>query len=349
MIRVLVVDDSILMRTIISDMLNVPGEITVAGTARNGIEALEKVKELSPDVITMDVEMPKMDGITAVRSIMKEKPTPIIMVSAITKEGAQATFSALAAGAVDFIPKPSGSISLDIDRVKEPLIAKIKVACRINKEKLTGNSFSQQTPAHKLNTPTKARANKIIVIGASTGGPPALEKVLSGLPGDIKAGVLVVQHMPPGFTRSFAERLDRICDIRVKEAEEGDRIEEGLALIAPGNYHMGIKKEKVGLVWRELVALNQGPQVHSVRPAVDVTMHAVAEHYGQNVVGVVLTGMGCDGAFGIRDIKAKGGRTIACDEKTSVIFGMPRAAIELGCVERVAPLDRISGEIMESL
>ncbi|MCD1294168.1 chemotaxis response regulator protein-glutamate methylesterase [Methanocella sp. CWC-04] len=348
LIRVLVVDDSILMRTIISDMLNVPGEISVVGTAKNGMEAVEKVKELSPDVITMDVEMPGMDGISAVRAIMRQRPTPIIMVSAVTKEGAHATFSALAAGAVDFVTKPSGSISLDIERVKESLIKKIKTACKIDREKL---SYSHATKGQKIKSERNrgVRASNVVVIGTSTGGPPALEKVLSSIPGNINAGILIVQHMPPGFTRSFAERLDRISDIDVKEAEDGDHVNNGLALIAPGNYHMEIVKEKAGIIRRETVRLNQGPSVHSVRPAADITMNSAADIYGSKVLGVVLTGMGCDGAFGLKNIKSRGGRTIACDEKTSVIFGMPRAAIELGCVDSVVPLDRIADEIMKML
>lgn len=343
------VDDSVLMRTLISDMLNVPGEIAVVATAKNGIEAIEKTKEYSPDVITMDVEMPKMDGISALKVIMREKPTPVVMLSAVTNEGASATLVALSSGAVDFIPKPSGSISLDIDRVKDTLLTKVRAAYKISKDKLLPSSISYRDAGLKAGKPLKCGSNKVVVIAASTGGPPALEKVLSSLPGDIPAGILIVQHMPPGFTRSFAERLNRVTDIEVKEAEEGDQIVDGLALIAPGNYHMDLKKDKKGIMWYRYVSLNQEPVVHSVRPAADITMRAASEIYGPNTIGVVLTGMGSDGAFGLRHIKACGGRTIACDERTSLIFGMPRAAIELGCVDRIVPLENIAGEIIGML
>ncbi|CAJ35500.1 protein-glutamate methylesterase/protein-glutamine glutaminase [Methanocella arvoryzae] len=341
LIRVLVVDDSILMRTILTDVINVPGEITVVGTARNGLEGVEMAKKLSPDVITMDVEMPKMDGITAVRAIMKEKPTPVIMLSAMTQQGARETMSALSAGAFDFVPKPSGSISLDIDKVREPLLEKIRAACRVDRDKLrclTGDLPEKAKPM-KANA---VKARKLVVIGSSTGGPGALERVLTRLPGDLKAGILVVQHMPAGFTRSLADRLNRISEIDIKEAEEGDAILEGRALIAPGNYHMLIRK---GL--SHLITLNQEPPVHAVRPAADVTMKSATKAFGDQIVGVILTGMGSDGAFGLKDIKDHGGRTIACDQKTSVIFGMPRAAIELGCVDRVAPLGDIANEIVD--
>ncbi len=344
MIRVLVVDDSILMRTILTDVINVPGEITVIGTAKNGIEAVAMVKDLSPDVVTMDVEMPKMDGITAVRTIMREKPTPVIMLSALTHQGARETMTALAAGAFDFVPKPSGSISLDIDKVREPLLAKIRMACKVDRGNLLGSTIDmpERAKPKRLNA---LRARKLVVIGSSTGGPGALERVLTKLPGDLKAGILVVQHMPAGFTRSLAERLNRISEIEIKEAEEGDTILEGRALIAPGNYHMLLRKSL-----NQLVTLNQEPPVHAVRPAVDLTMKSAAKAYeGDKIVGVILTGMGSDGAFGMKEIKERGGQTIACDQKTCVIYGMPKAAIELGCVDRIVPLDDIAKAIVSML
>ncbi len=345
MISVLVVDDSILMRSIVSDMLNVPDEIYVVGVAKNGLEAVAMARELSPDVITMDVEMPKMDGITALRAIMKERPVPVIMLSAVTKEGAWQTIMALSAGAVDFVSKPSGSISLDIGSVKEALIEKIRVACKANHSRLM-----DLTPIpDREKVPRKAslvRSKKVIVIGSSTGGPGALERVISKLPRDLPAGVLIVQHMPPGFTRSLAERLNRISAIDVKEAEDGDVILDGRALIAPGDYHMIVRK---GVGYDRIVSMSQEPPVHRVRPAVDVTMKSASRVFGASIVGVVLTGMGTDGAFGLKDIKGQGGRTIACDEKTSVIFGMPKAAIELGCVDRVSSLDNIAGDITSML
>jgi two-component system chemotaxis response regulator CheB len=343
MIRVLVVDDSILMRSIIGDMLNVPGEISVIGLAKNGLEAVAKTKELRPDVITMDVEMPKMDGITALRQIMKEQPTPVIMLSAVTKEGEWQTVMALSSGAVDFVAKPSGSISLDIDRIKDTLLEKIRAVCGVSCFKL--RSPLTELP-ELLKAPSRAsvRAKKIVVIGSSTGGPGALEQVVPKLPANLKAGVLIVQHMPPGFTRSLADRLNRISPFEVKEAQDGDAIIEGRALLAPGDYHMIVRK---GPGPGFSVAMSQEPPVHRVRPAVDVTMKSAVRAFGSSIVGVVLTGMGTDGAFGLKDIKDQGGRTIACDEKTSVIFGMPKAAIELGCVDRVAPLGDIAGAIID--
>jgi two-component system chemotaxis response regulator CheB len=319
----------------------VPDEICVVGVAKNGLEAIAMARELSPDVITMDVEMPKMDGITALRSIMKERPVPVIMLSAVTKEGAWQTIMALSAGAVDFVSKPSGSISLDIGNVKEALIEKIRVACKANRSRL----LDLPPIPDREKVPLKAslvRSKKVVVIGSSTGGPGALERVVSKLPRELAAGVLIVQHMPPGFTRSLAERLNRISAIDVKEAEDGDVILDGRALLAPGNYHMIVRK---GAGFARIVSMSQEPPVHRVRPAVDVTMKSASRVFGSSIVGVVLTGMGSDGAFGLKDIKEQGGRTIACDEKTSVIFGMPKAAIELGCVDRVASLDDIAGDI----
>jgi Chemotaxis response regulator containing a CheY-like receiver domain and a methylesterase domain len=344
LIRVLVVDDSILMRSIIGDMLNVPGEISVVGVAKNGLEAIAKTKELKPDVITMDVEMPRMDGITALRQIMKEQPTPVIMLSAVTKEGTWQAIMAMSAGAVDFVPKPSGSISLDIESVKGTLIEKIRMACNVGRSKL--QSHVELPDLQKSPSRSAARAKKVVIIGSSTGGPSALEQVVPKLPENIKAGILIVQHMPPGFTRSLAERLNRVSPVEVKEAQDGDAIIEGRALLAPGDYHMIVRKcAGPGYI----VSMSQEPPVHRVRPAVDVTMKSAVHAYGSEIVGVVLTGMGTDGAFGLKDIKDMGGRTIACDEKTSVIFGMPKAAIELGCVDRVEPLGGIADAIVDMI
>ena len=340
MIRVLVVDDSILMRSIITDMLSVPGEIDVVGVGKNGLEAIARVKELKPDVVTMDVDMPKMDGITALRAIMREQPTPVVMLSGVTREGAWQTIMALSAGAVDFVPKPSGSVSLDIDRVKGVLIEKIRAACRANRGLL--RPVPEVPDRRKAAVRPSARATKVVVIGSSTGGPGALEHVITRLPETIRAGVLIVQHMPPGFTRSLADRLNRISAIEVKEAQDGDAIVEGRALVAPGDFHMIVRN---GVSQARIVSMSQEPPVHRVRPAVDVTMKSAARAFGVGTVGVVLTGMGSDGAFGLKDIRERGGHTIACDEKTSVIFGMPKAAIELGCVERVAALDDIADVI----
>ena len=329
-IKALVVDDSAFMRVVISDMLNAEPEIEVIGVARNGIEAVAKTKTLSPDVITMDVEMPKMNGIEAVKQIMAEKKTPIIMVSGITKKNADVTLEALANGAFDFVTKPSGTLSLDIDKVRDELIAKIKSAyasaCKIGVGRGTHEApihFYARTQAPPAEPGRISR--KVIVIGSSTGGPKSLDAIFSAFPDGIPAGMLVVQHMPPYF----------------KEAEDGDAITNGFALVAPGDYHMTLNSRKVHM--------NQKPKVNAVRPSVDVTMQSIAKTYGSNVVGVILTGMGKDGAVGMKAIKERGGKTIACDEKTSIIFGMPKEAIKLGCIDKVLPLHAIAGEIVKSL
>lgn len=350
-IRVLVVDDSAFMRILISDMLNTNPEIEVVGVARNGEVGVEKVKTLSPDVITMDVEMPKMNGIEAVKHIMTEKPTPVVMLSGITKKNADITLEALAQGAFDFVTKPSGTLSLDIEKVQEELISKIKAAYASNGK--TGTDIKRlhvmtryeapvYTYAHTRTPIEEGRiSRRIIVIGSSTGGPKALDEIFTALPPGIPAGMLVVQHMPPYFTKSLAERLDNHSAVHVEEGKVGDMITDGSALVAPGGYHMSINGGKI--------RLNKGKRVNGIRPSVDVTMLAIAKTYGSNVIGVILTGMGKDGAEGMKAIKEKGGKTIACDESTSIIFGMPKEAIKLGCVDEIVPLYEIADAIMRSV
>ena len=348
-IKVLVVDDSAFMRVVISDMLNASPGIEVAGVARNGIEGVEKVKTLSPDVITMDVEMPKMNGIEAVRHIMAEKPTPVVMLSGITKKNADVTLEALANGAFDFVTKPSGTLSLDIDKVKEEIIAKIKSAYASAGKIGTGTSHGMKRLhgageyAHirALQAEVGRISKRVVVIGSSTGGPKALDEIFSALPDGIPAGMLVVQHMPPHFTKSLAERLDKHSPVHVREGKEADMITNGFALVAPGDYHMAVNNGKIHM--------NKEPPVNAIRPSVDVTMLSIAKTYGSNTVGVILTGMGRDGADGMKAIKEMGGKTIACDEETSIIFGMPKEAIKLGCIDKIVPLHEIADEIMKSL
>lgn len=345
-LKALVVDDSAFMRILISDLLNADPEIEVIGVAKNGEEAVAKTKSLSPDVITMDVEMPKMNGIDAVKQIMKEKETPVIMVSGITKKNADVTLEALANGAFDFVTKPSGTLSLDIEKVRDELIAKLKAACastgKINRSRVR-TAIPIQFYNHADTKPAEPGriSRKVVVIGSSTGGPKSLDEIFSALPDAIPAGMLLVQHMPPYFTRSLAERLDSHSGVHVKEAGDGDRITDGFALVAPGDYHMTVNSRKVHM--------NKNQKVNAVRPSVDVTMQTVAKTYGSNVVGVILTGMGKDGAVGMKAIKDNGGKTIACDEKTSIIFGMPKEAIKLGCIDKVVPLHAIAGEILKSI
>ncbi|MFH1950161.1 MAG: chemotaxis response regulator protein-glutamate methylesterase [Pseudomonadota bacterium] len=349
-IRVLVADDSALMRVRISEMLNADPEIEVIATARDGMDALEKIMKIRPDVVTLDVEMPRLDGLNTLGYIMSEIPTPVVMVSAYTQRGAEAAFRSLEYGAVDFVPKPSGTISRDIGRIREDLIAKVKIAAKVDLGKLefiSPRGIEKKRWAGKPGSMVSGK--KIVAIGASTGGPRALANLLPKLPPDIAAGVLVVQHMPAGFTRSLADRLDSECLIAVKEAREGDIIEAGQALIAPGDYHMTVEKGGVDKREAETVSLNHGPPLHGVRPSVDIMMQSAARVYGSNVVGVILTGMGSDGVEGMKRIKKFDGRTLAEHESTCVVYGMPKSAIQEGVVDKVVPLSKMADAIMDML
>ncbi len=331
-ISVLVVDDSIVMRRIISDLLSKDEGIEVVGTARNGAEAIEKVRQLDPDVVTMDIEMPVMDGLTALQHIMAESPRPVVMLSSMDKRQADITLKSLDLGAVDFISKTSGSLSLDLERNSEDIVAKIKAAARA--KILPRNApASLVQPAQMLTL----RGDWIVVIGASTGGPKALPEVLSRLPANLPAAVLIVQHMPEGFTRSFAERLNWVSPLEVKEAEEGEEIHQGKVYLAQGNRHLLLDGRRLHL--------DDGPKVNYVRPAIDVLMRSVAPIYGPRTIGVVLTGMGADGAEGMRSIKQNGGKTVVQDEGTCVVYGMPKAVVEAHAADRVVPLEDIAQAI----
>lgn len=336
-VKVLVVDDSAVMRKLISDILSAAAGIEVVGTARNGGDALTKVNSLKPDVVTMDIEMPKMDGLTALMHIMAEKPLPVIMLSAMDKRQADITMKALDLGAVDFISKTSGTLSLDMEKTSQTLISKVKMAAKIRVVKRKAIKIS---PVSNAKFRSK-KGDRIVTIGASTGGPRAIPEVLSRLPRDLPAGILIVQHMPEGFTKSFAERLNWYTSLEVKEAQEGDEIKPGLVLVAPGNLHMEVKGKKVHL--------NDKPHVNNVRPSADVLMKAAASVYGSRCTGVLLTGMGSDGAQGMKDIKECGGKTIAQDKETCIVYGMPKAAVELRIVDKVAPLSKIARNIIFAL
>jgi len=342
---VLVVDDSALMRKVISDMLNEDPEIEVVGTARDGYDAIKKIMELKPDVVTLDLEMPRLDGLNTLGYIMSETPLPVIMLSSYTREGAEATLKALDYGAFDFVPKPSGPISLDIRKVKEELIKKIKAAYKADLSRLKFLLPREGKRVKRVEKPAPTKVKIAVAIGSSTGGPRALQEVIPKLPSDIKAGILIVQHMPPGFTKSLAERLDSLSSISVKEAVEGDLLKEGLALIAPGDYHMIVSRSGYDVK----IGLNQDPPVWGVRPSVDVMMLSVAEIFRGKTVGVILTGMGRDGARGMRKIKEYGGITIAEDKSTCVVFGMPKAAIDEGAADIVVPVNRIAEEIIKAV
>lgn len=344
-IRVLVVDDSAFMRKILRDILESDPEIEVCCEARDGVEAIEKVRQHKPDVITLDIEMPRMNGLDALKFIMNKYPTAVIMVSALTQEGAEATIKALEYGAIDFIPKPSSSISINMRDLKDEIIAKVKEAARVPVRFL---QFRRRRLLREQMTKVRKKgeaARRAVAIAASTGGPQSLLKVFEKFPSEMNAGILLVQHMPPGFTKSFAMRLDRISKINVKEAEDGEVVYNNWAYVAPGDYHMEVTMRN----GKPTIKLYKGPKIHGVRPAADPMMKSVANLFGRKTVGVVMTGMGRDGAEGLAEIKRKGGITIAQDKETSIIFGMPKAAIELGVVDYVVPLDKIADTIVMAL
>ena len=349
-IRALVVDDSALMRLMISDILNSDKGIEVVATARDGEDGIKKITKLKPDVVTLDIEMPRLDGLHALGYIMSEIPTPVVMVSAYTQKGAEATLRALEYGAVDFVPKPSGTISRDIETIGNELIAKVKTAATVDLDKLEFISPKKVSESYvKPISQKHVPGVKVVAIGASTGGPRALGKILPQLDPDIVAGLLIVQHMPTGFTKTFAARLDRESKIEVKEAEAGDRIEQGKALIAPSDYHMTVRRETTGNNTAGVVSLNQDPPVFGLRPTVDAMMLSAAEVYDDKIVGVILTGMGTDGAKGMKAIKENKGKTIAQNEDTCVVYGMPKAAVKDGAVDKIVPLDKIAEEIMKTV
>lgn len=336
-IRVLVVDDSTIMRRLLTDLLQADPEIEVIDTARDGQEAIDKAAALKPDVITLDIEMPRMDGLTALHHIMREDPRPVVMVSAMDKREADITMKALAMGAVDFVSKTSASISLDMDQVQGELITKVKGAARARVHR-PSRSLS---PVLGVPLVTPIPGMHCLVIGASTGGPGAITKVVSGLPRNLPAAVLVVVHMPAGFTGSFAQRLNWFTSLEVREAEHGDSLVLGRILVAPGGKHLRVRDGRVHL--------DEEPPVNFVRPSVDVTMETVAREFGKRSRGVLLTGMGADGANGLKRIKEAGGPTIAQDEDTSIIYGMPKAAVELGAASQVLPLESIAAAVVRGL
>jgi two-component system, chemotaxis family, protein-glutamate methylesterase/glutaminase len=334
-IRVLVVDDSALMRKLIPAILARDPSIEVVGTAMDGAFALKKIEELRPDVVTLDLEMPRMDGMETLRLIMRRAPLPVILFSTHSKEGAYSTLKALALGAVDFIAKPTDAAGGHLETIADLLIEKIKVAKRASGRKLPPAQVSIDPPDQKKGLRNSLPPNRIIAIGISTGGPNALQFVLSQIPGDFPASILVVQHMPEGFTEMFARRLDECCALDVQEAKSGDLLVAGRVLICPGNRHLMARRMPRG----DMAVLSDGPPVNGHRPSVDVLFHSVAQEFGPTAVGVLMTGMGEDGAEGLGAIKASGGMTVAQSEDTCVVSGMPRAAILKGHANKVVPLD----------
>ncbi|WP_102346926.1 protein-glutamate methylesterase/protein-glutamine glutaminase [Bacillus sp. Marseille-P3661] len=359
-IRVLVVDDSAFMRKLISDFLNADSRFLVVATARNGKDATNKIKDVKPDVVTLDVEMPEMNGIDTLKWIMNEYPTPVIMLSSTTQIGAETTLLAMQNGAVDFIAKPSGAISLDLHKVKTEIITKVELASKANIRELSSKNSKKQTKVEdtKLDvnstvTPTSPSANskffpihnkKLLCIGTSTGGPRALQQVLTTLPATIEAPILIVQHMPAGFTKSLATRLDALCKIHVKEAEEGDVLIKGTAYIAPGGYHLKVKAIGTSVA----CYLDQTDTRNGHRPSVDVLYESVSQLKNYSKVAVIMTGMGTDGTKGLRELKSSGATiAIAESEESSIVFGMPKSAITTNLVDEVVHLEHISSVILK--
>ena len=405
MIRILIADDSAFMRKVLTDLFKAQPDFEVVGTAINGRDAFEKVKKYHPDLLTLDVQMPVMDGLNALAVIMEIAPMPVVMLSSLTKEGTDETIRALSLGAVDFISKAGGSISR-IDTIEEDILAKCRAAAKANvkramkgaraaelaererrakekaepprmhhvelparhnpfgtkpatEEKKPRNPFGHhENPLLQKRKPTLtphaqpapnvkasgAGSGKLGAIGTSTGGPQALQSVITRLPGELPCGVVVVQHMPPGFTKSLANRLDSLSKVSVKEAENGDIIEPGHVYIAPGNYHMRVASEGS----KRKIVLSQDPPVGKQRPAVNVRYDSVAP-VGKKLVAVIMTGMGCDGTEGMKKIKAQGGYSIAQDESTSVVYGMPKSVVDAGLADEVRPVTDIARAIVAAV
>jgi two-component system chemotaxis response regulator CheB len=343
-IRVLIVDDSATAREVLTTALRKDSEIDVVGTAPDAYVARDKIVALKPDVVCLDVEMPRMDGITFLKKIMQYMPVPVLMVSSLTQKGASVTLDALEAGAVDVVGKPHQNIYDGIEAIEKELIMKVKMVASSNlKAKITKRVTSNSQTLEKKYALAKT-TNKIIAIGASTGGTVALAELIKAFPRDIP-GTVVVQHMPAGFTEAFANRLNDISQVEVAEAKDGDIISKGKVLIAPGDYHMVIRRE--GGVYK--VRLGTGEKVSGHRPSVDVLFNSVSKYAGGNAIGVILTGMGSDGAKGILKMRNAGAHTIGQDEKSCVVYGMPKVANDIGGVENELPLELINDRIISLL
>jgi two-component system chemotaxis response regulator CheB len=326
------------MRKLIPTILERDPSIEVIGTAMDGAFALKKIEEFHPDVITLDLEMPRMDGLEALRLIMRRAPMPVIVFSTHSKEGAYSTFKALALGAIDFVAKPRDAAAGHLDAIAVELIEKIKIAKRASGRKIRASVEVETTPPQKKPSRATLPPSRIVAIGISTGGPNALQYVLSQIPADFAATILIVQHMPEGFTEMFARRLDECCALHVQEARSGDLLIAGRVLICPGNRHMVVRRMPRG----DMAVLSDGPPVNGHRPSADVLFYSVAQEFTLTSVGVLMTGMGDDGAEGLGAIKAAGGMTVAQSEDTCVVSGMPRAAILKGYANKIVPLDSLS-------
>lgn len=358
-IRILVVDDSPFMRKSLQKMLEEAPDLKVVATARDGVDALEKIEEYKPDIVTLDIEMPRMDGLTCLKKIMATHPLPVLMVSSLTQEGAQATLDALSIGALDFIPKESSFATMSILQIQHDLQEKVRRLATSPKFHPRSTTEAPSRPAPQPTAPPRPIPGRpappvppgtslpvsptadLLVIGSSTGGPKALQDILPALPANLPVPCLIVQHMPSTFTKPFADRLNGLCQVHVKEAEQGEPLKAGTVYIAPGGIHMLFgSRGALGCV-----ELNPEPVASLHRPSVDVLFQSVAEHYRGQVLAAILTGMGADGAKGMDLLKRKGAHTLAESEESCVVYGMPRAAVERGCVDLVAPLPDIAGHL----
>lgn len=342
MIRVLIVDDSAIVRKILTEGLSHYNDIKVVGTAMDPYVARDKIVELKPDVVTLDLEMPRMDGLSFLVKLMKYFPIPVVVVSSLTPENSETAIRALELGAVDVVSKPGSTFSTpDVDKV---LVRAIRTASRAKVDK---NHVIETSLQSRENKPVLTRlqtTHKILAVGASTGGTKAIEVLLRGLPAT-SPGTVIVQHMPKHFTKSFADRLNSVCEMEVREAKDGDPVVPGVALVAPGDYHMLLQRDGA----RYGVRLKMGPPVFHQRPSVDVLFHSVSGSAGSNAMGVLLTGMGADGAKGLKEMRDSGAHTIAEDESSCVVFGMPKEAIQMGGAVEVIPLPDIAPRVIQYL
>jgi two-component system chemotaxis response regulator CheB len=354
-IKVMVVDDSAVVRQVVAGLLGAAPGIQVICAVADPLLAIERLKQQWPDVIVLDVEMPRMDGITFLRKIMQERPTPVVICSTLTEKGAKTTLEALAAGAVAIVTKPKLGLKQFLTEASDDLVATVRAAARANVRRLTPRGEpaalvpTAKNTADVILAPQSARAmtqttERVVAIGTSTGGTQALEEVLTALP-RVSPGIVIVQHMPEKFTAAFAARLDGLCEITVKEAENNDRVVQGRALIAPGGRHVVVKRSGA----QYFVEVVDGPLVNRHRPSVDVMFRSVAKAAGVNALGVIMTGMGDDGAAGLLEMRTAGARTVAQDEASCVVFGMPKEAIKRGGVEKTLALSAVAGEIQRQL
>ncbi|WP_040980147.1 protein-glutamate methylesterase/protein-glutamine glutaminase [Oceanobacillus jeddahense] len=348
LINVLVVDDSAFMRKMITEILTEDGRFHVAGTAVNGADGVNKVKKLHPDVVTMDVQMPKLDGLEALKQIMKECPASVVMLSSETRKGADYTIQAISTGAVDFITKPSGAISLDIKKVEKEICDKVYTAATVKVHKKI-NGAEKHVPIEQIQQPLtmpekpSLSSKKLIAIGTSTGGPRALQKVITALPKNLRVPVAVVQHMPPGFTASLSERLNQISQVAVKEAEHGELMKKGTVYIAPGGYHMEVKSSGMALI----ISLNQQPPDNGHRPSVNTLFRSLCALKNYQIVTCILTGMGNDGTLGLKELKKVNSHvlSLAETEETAIVYGMPKSIIKEGLADYQVPLNQMASQL----